>query len=396
MQTVKVVIGANYGDEGKGLAVDYFCQPGQSNVGVLTNGTAQRGHTVTLSDGRTHVFHHFSSGTFQGATTYIGEEFIVNPIVFVQEYEELVNKFNIVPVVYVHPNCKVATPYDMLANLLERRKRGVHDTCGLGFWKTVERYRKGISACTLKELRSLLDYGTPFKDGNQVPRFYFDAQDRTLNNILGAAKDYHKDILKNATLDIDFAGLAGHFKEDLMFLFNHTICADYGVLLNYQNVIFESGQGLLIGNQKTNGEANWDFCTPSDTGVGPALDIIEKNFFPWRDIEVCYVSRTYLTRHGDGPLDNECPREKVDRVAIDGTNFTNENQGALRYGILNGGLLKERIQRDFNRTRLARRTYFPSVMFTHCNEHPAFIGIFDDMQQYYSYSKVREGVKKWL
>ena len=395
MTNVKIVIGANYGDEGKGLAVDYFCQPNQSNIGVLTNGTAQRGHTVTLSDGRTHVFHHFSSGTLQGAATYIGEDFIVNPIIFIQEYNELVNNFDVVPIVYVHPNCKIATPYDMLANLLERQKKGIHDTCGLGFWKTVQRYRKGISACTVKEVRSLMDIDTYHKNkNNQLPDFYFINQSKVLNNLLSTIKSYHKDILKNADLSINFTGMINHFKEDLMFFFNHTICTEYGVLLNYQNVIFENGQGLLIGNQQTNGEANWDFCTPSDTGIGPALNIIEKNYFPWRDIEVCYVTRTYLTRHGDGPMENECSREEVDNVAIDITNLTNENQGTLRYGILNGELLKERIKKDFDQTRLTQRVYIPSVMITHCNEHPGFVGIFDDIKTYHSYTKTREGVVK--
>lgn len=44
---VKVIVGANYGDEGKGLGTDYFCSLNpQSTIGVLTNGSAQRAHTV--------------------------------------------------------------------------------------------------------------------------------------------------------------------------------------------------------------------------------------------------------------------------------------------------------------------------------------------------------------
>ena len=63
MTNIKVVIGANFGDEGKGLMTDYFSHQALSNkedcVVVLANGGAQRGHTVTDSNGAQHVFHHF-------------------------------------------------------------------------------------------------------------------------------------------------------------------------------------------------------------------------------------------------------------------------------------------------------------------------------------------------
>ena len=67
MPSVKVVIGANFGDEGKGLMTDYFCaeaiKKNESCIVALCNGGAQRGHTVVTPDGTRHVFHHFGSGT---------------------------------------------------------------------------------------------------------------------------------------------------------------------------------------------------------------------------------------------------------------------------------------------------------------------------------------------
>ena len=56
MKDIKIVIGANFGDEGKGLMTDYFSQKPNSIV-VCSNGGAQRGHTVTTPDGIRHVFH---------------------------------------------------------------------------------------------------------------------------------------------------------------------------------------------------------------------------------------------------------------------------------------------------------------------------------------------------
>lgn len=56
MKDIKIVIGANFGDEGKGLMTDYFSQKSNSIV-VCSNGGAQRGHTVTTPTAIRHVFH---------------------------------------------------------------------------------------------------------------------------------------------------------------------------------------------------------------------------------------------------------------------------------------------------------------------------------------------------
>ena len=90
MTKVTVIIGANYGDEGKGLTTDFIAhneiEQGKQTIVVCSNGGAQRGHTVELSDGRRHVFHHFGSGTLAGAETYLPKQFIMNPLIFVKEF----------------------------------------------------------------------------------------------------------------------------------------------------------------------------------------------------------------------------------------------------------------------------------------------------------------------
>lgn len=103
MKDIKIVIGANWGDEGKGLMTDYFSQKPNTIV-VCSNGGAQRGHTVVTLDSIRHVFRHFGSGTFNGASTYLSEDFICNPIIFRQEYEELKN-LGYAPKTYINNKC---------------------------------------------------------------------------------------------------------------------------------------------------------------------------------------------------------------------------------------------------------------------------------------------------
>ena len=88
MTNIKIVIGGNFGDEGKGLMTSFFAaqmmkQSGRCLV-VLSNGGAQRGHTV-VKEGVRHVFRHFGSGTLEGADTWFPEEFILNPMIFMKE-----------------------------------------------------------------------------------------------------------------------------------------------------------------------------------------------------------------------------------------------------------------------------------------------------------------------
>ena len=368
---IKIIIGANYGDEGKGLAADYFAGQAKGEIlGVLTNGTAQRGHTVTLTDGRTHIFHHFSSGTFQGADTYICKDFTVNPIIFVKELVELMFKSNRF---YVHPECKVATPFDMLRNLQERRISGLHNTCGAGYWNTLERYDSDIEPLTFGEIIKMdpiqLEYSL-----NQIYKYHFTEYSPLLT-------------------DIDIKGLIQHFIDDITVMARWVEIANDSILSKYDTIIFENGQGLLIGQQ--NSYANWDFCTPSDTGVYIPMRIIENNHLLAHEIEVCYISRTYLTRHGDGPLDHICSSQDINPEIYDFTNIPNINQGRLRYGKLDTQELRKRIDADFGQTALKTRHYTKSIMLTHWNEYE--LDSLDDLSDgriYISKGKTREQVEE--
>lgn len=374
---IKIIIGANYGDEGKGLAADYFAGQANNNnniLGVLTNGTAQRGHTVTLADGHTHVFHHFSSATFQGADTYICKDFTVNPMIFVKELGELEYKFDSLSALrfYIHPECKVVTPFDMLRNLRERTISGLHNTCGAGYWNTLERYDADIEPLTFGEVIKMdpvqLEYSL-----NQIYKYHFPKYSPLLTSI-------------------DIKGLIQHFIDDITVMAKWVEIANDNILNKYGTIIFENGQGLLIGQQN---DVDWNFCTPSYTGVYTAMKIIESNHLLTNDIEVCYVSRTYLTRHGDGPLDHICNSQDINPEIYDFTNVPNINQGTLRYGKLDTQELRKRIDADFWQTAFGTRRYTKSIMLTHWNEYE--LDSLDDLSDariYISNGKTREQVEE--
>ena len=104
---------------------DYFAYEAKKNkkscIVVCHNGGAQKGHTVVTKDGIRHVFHHFGSGTFNGASTYLSEEYIVNPIIFRKEWEDLERKGGKIKC-YINKNCRITVPFDMLINQMIEEK----------------------------------------------------------------------------------------------------------------------------------------------------------------------------------------------------------------------------------------------------------------------------------
>ena len=92
------------------------------------------------------------------------------------------------------------------------------------------------------------------------------------------------------------------------------------------------------------------------------------------DVEVCYISRTYLTRHGDGELINECGVEDINKSIIDYTNIPNPCQGSLRFACFNDEQLINRLYEDWINNIsplhyfLSKNNYKCSLMLTHWNE----------------------------
>ncbi len=381
MQQIKVIIGASYGDEGKGLATDHFAeQAAPSCITVLTNGGPQRGHTVEGTDGRRHVFKHFGSGTLRGAESYFGPMYMVNPMQFVKEYREL-EDLDRAPRASVHPGCRFTTPYDVLLNQMQQARTGRHNSCGFGIWETVLRYQRGegirFGDFLAMDLQDREAYLRGLRDS------YFDSRRREL----GIGEEELWEVWYEG-------GLLRHYLEDCEEMRLLCPVREAGYLRGFGTVLLENAQGLLLDGRR-NGEE--DYTTPSVTGVGSGLGLIEGTF-AGAEVEVCYVTRSYLTRHGDGPLEGTELRTRHEYEPLEGTellkrhgdgplegvapalpgvredrtNPANRFQGRLRYGIMKDtGVLADRVERDYALCRrpASRNVYRPSVMVTHLNEY---------------------------
>lgn len=347
----RVIIGANYGDEGKGAVVATYTKNSNDVLNILTNGGAQRGHSILTREG-SMTFQHFGSGTYYGADNYYSRFFILNPMQFVNEYNSLLVKPNII---YRDWRCLWTTPYDSMANLIEENLRKRKASCCMGIWNTIKRS---------------LDTGflsfDVFMTSNKQKEY------------LNEVKNYYEqliDIPQKFKSTWNSKGLVLHFLKDCVYMYEHTEIA-YLNKLKYNNLIFENGQGLLLCDT---GKDTFD-TTPSNTGCQYAIQLLkENNLNP--DISLHYVTRPYLTRHGDGEMLNEDAKSNISKnIQEDRTNHFNEYQGQFRYGKLDTQSLYDRIKldcKDFNF----------ELELTHCDEMDRiseFKKIFDKVNIYKS------------
>ena len=277
-----VVIGANYGDEGKGLITDYLASITNSNTLVIRfNGGAQAGHTVQTPHGLRHVFSHFSSGTFVGAQTYLSHFFIANPILFKQELDKL-KSHGFFPKITIHPDAIITTPYDMYINQLSEnfKAENRHGSCGVGVSETIERNLHPDFQLTIKDLAGK----------NSLKKQLFNIKNKWLEARLN--KLIHRNLTPNEK-DLIFSNdIFDYFLNDIEIFLNNIHIADYDYLTQKSKLIFEGAQGLLLDQN----HKNFPHVTRSNTGVQNVAEIAKISNIHHLDIH--YISRCYLTRHG--------------------------------------------------------------------------------------------------
>ena len=331
---ISVVIGKNFGDEGKGRVTHMLSsRPGKSLV-VRHNGGAQSGHTVIPSaDGfeneklpdtslgeKKFIFHEIGSGSFIGADTLWTDTFFPDLFKLRDEYESFSCLSKITPKIYALPDTNATLVCDVLFNMALESLRGKdrHGSCGMGIYEAHLRAEKGF--CVTVSFVKEHSEDELYEKLLHIRNYYYRPR---IGEVFGSAGNspYLNDILDNVVLK----NTAAQMKKNAEHV--EIVTGEAGAFIEkYDNVIFESGQGLLLDAEN---KRFYPHVTGSRTGLTNLAIFLERCGL--KIDEAVYVTRSYVTRHGAGDLPLECERESLGDVAPDTTNVTNTWQGAIRY-----------------------------------------------------------------
>lgn len=361
MKDAFAVIGAGYGDEGKGLATDFLTRIHTSSWDSVPmvargNGGAQAGHRVVTAGGEEHVFSHIGSGTFADADTYLARNFIINPFFFAQEVDKL--KIN-VNRISAHAGCRITTVFDMALNALREIARGNarHGSCGMGINETVN--RDSQYPIRLVDVCSLSIYTLALR----LEKIHEAYWSKELSFYSGLSENANAQPWLEIMQDTDFLEHARKMK----FIRNIRMAHPYDPPGEIRPLIVEGAQGLMLDEHL----GAFPHVTRSITGLPSA--ILAAHELGYKAINPLYVTRAYATRHGAGNLHGEGKAFTNNLIPAEPTNPTSMWQGAFRYAPLSISGLADFIKKDMDRSvevakLLGVEVKSPCLMIT-CMDH---------------------------
>lgn len=406
----KAIIGAGYGDEGKGRMIEYFSDKFNKNdtyeleriLNIRSNGGAQAAHAVCKlavhnKDSKKtmyieNVFRQLGSGTLSGAVTFLSKFFTVNLEMLKNEIDYLNDIYDLgyiksPPLVYVDTDAYITLPIDIVINrkLEELRGSNKHGSCGLGIWESQLRQKAGLGV-KIGEMYKLNKNGS--NEAKDIVNELLKIQKKYLDirlNELHENEEFKQ--LKKESFDFEIGIYIATYKlVETMFLLlkynsfeilsfdNKKLVNDIGL------IIFENAQGLELS---INTRENFPHISTSDTGVSNILQLI-KDFKTVHDVDIIpefvFLTRSYKTRHGAGELPYEEFGEQIreDFHLFDRTNATNKYQGSFRYAPLNLKRLNEIISRETKKLSKELGIYKKSIAVGHLDETHGFLLIHED------------------
>jgi adenylosuccinate synthase len=306
----RVVIGAQWGDEGKGKVTDLLAE--QADAVVRFQGGNNAGHTI-MRDGETFKLHLMPSGILhRGTLCVIGNGVVIDPRVLTEELDELRRRGVDIGGLRISANAHLIMPYHLLLDHAGEAKLGKLE---------IGTTRRGIGPCY----------------ADKAARLGIRVQDLLDEKILKkkiAAALYPKQLslrpfAKDPRLDLQSMTeeylIYGHRLEQYIA---DTSKLAWELLDAGRSVLFEGAQGALLDID----HGTYPFVTSSNPVAGAAC--VGAGVGP-RDIdEIWGVAKAYVTRVGAGPLPTEVDPDLADELRSRGGEFGTTTGRARRVGWL--------------------------------------------------------------
>jgi len=281
-----VVVGTQWGDEGKGKVVDVLTP--HVNVVVRYQGGDNAGHTVVVGREK-YVLHSIPSGILHtGRRCVIGCGVVINPAALIEEMETLVRRgITLDGNLFISKNAHLIMPYHPALDRASEAKLGARriGTTGKGVGPAYvdKAARVGIRMADLLDERLFRDkLEVNIAQKNRILSEIYDAQTFTVEGILNPYLRY--------------AGWLAPYITDTPLLLSKWIDAGYSVL-------FEGAQGTMLDLD----HGTYPYITSSSTTSGGAAT--GTGVPPTRIHGVLGVAKAYTTRVGGGPFPTEMQGE---------------------------------------------------------------------------------------
>lgn len=311
MSTV-VIIGAQWGDEGKGKVTDFLAS--RADMVVRYQGGNNAGHTVVV-DGCEYKLHLIPSGIlYPGKTCIIGSGVVIDPKVLIAELDALEKRGISTANLKISQRAHVIFPYHQRLDQVEEERKGDQKigTTGRGIGPAYmdKSARVGIRMVDLidaEEFKSLLEMNLEVK--NHLLTAVYGSEKFDFTEIYGAYRKYAE-------------ALSGYV-DDISVIVNDAIN-------NGKNVLFEGAQGTLLDLD----HGTYPFVTSSHPSAGAAC--LGTGIGPTRIDRVIGVSKAYTTRVGGGPFPTELQDEIGQHIRAQGGEFGTTTGRPRRCGWFDG------------------------------------------------------------
>ncbi len=290
-----VIVGAQWGDEGKGKIVDVIAE--QADLVVRYQGGANAGHTVVTGDNE-FILHQIPSGILHQRTVcVIGNGVVLDPETFFTELDQLVERgIDVTSRVFVSDRAHLVMPYHKLLDT-ERDKSQKIGTTGRGIGPAYED-KTGRRGLRVGDLRH----------PDQLPDLLRERVDRVnqLLHMMGSEA--------RASLDQSMA-LLSDLTPRMLPLATDTGLLVHRALADGKRVLLEGAQGALLDVD----HGTYPYVTSSNTTAGGA--VTGTGIGPTALDEIVGVVKAYTTRVGNGPLPTEAEGALADQLREHGGEF---------------------------------------------------------------------------
>jgi adenylosuccinate synthase len=316
-----VVVGTQWGDEGKGKIVDWLTDNAQGVVRF--QGGHNAGHTLVIGHKKT-VLHLVPSGILRpGVDCYIGNGVVLSPQALFEEIEELEHaKVDIAGRLHVSEACPLILPYHAALDMAREAKRGKEKigTTGRGIGPAYED-KVARRAIRLQDLLNEKRFSAKLEE-------LLDYHNFVLTRYLGAPSvGFHQ------TRDEALA-----FCDRLKPLITDVPRALYDAARSGRNLLFEGAQGTLLDID----HGTYPYVTSSNCVAGAAA--AGAGVGPTMLHYVLGITKAYTTRVGAGPFPTELDNDMGEKLRARGNEFGATTGRPRRCGWFDAAALKRSIQ----------------------------------------------------